>query len=107
MERVREKKRWRKEEKWREKRKKRDQPPSIVFCICHCLFRKGATVLSERFCRLLARESDVLFPWKCYGGDILPSNHERPCENPTFIYRQITTVSCSSWRHRLVVSISF
>jgi len=37
MGRVREKKRWRKEEKWREEGRRRDQPPSILFCIRHCM----------------------------------------------------------------------
>jgi len=35
MERVKEKKRWRKEEKRKERGRRRDQPPSIMFCIRH------------------------------------------------------------------------
>jgi hypothetical protein len=35
VERVREKKRWIKEVKWRERGRRRDQSPSILFCIRH------------------------------------------------------------------------
>jgi hypothetical protein len=50
MGRVREKKRWRKEKKMERKKEKEEiSPPSIVFCIRHCLHLTNKPARRDRY----------------------------------------------------------